>query len=264
MSFKAHLAIICLTAAPMLLALAPVVSAQDMLPPNQSSVAPAGAGLAESSPWRGQPYGCCGQCGNGGHCGHRYGQACGTTCGHCGGKCHGHYGHHLLAGCRAKHDEYYAHRPQLPCPGDYMYQLVETQMLKGRQAQLVFHKFHFQWNQENETWGLTRSGWFRVYDLSRLLPWTPGPIVIHPVGNEAIAANQMQAVRDAFAIYGIENVDLIVGNTLDPSLTGEDAILIYDQRLQGSPFSIQRGRSNLSTRGVPGAPTGNSGGGGSN
>jgi hypothetical protein len=191
------------------------------------------SGYAESG-----HYGHCGQgatCGQGVTCGQ------GGVCGQAGHACrpHGLFPGYLDHWCQ-KHDSYYQHVPYLPCPGDALNQSLEAQKLNGRLAQLVFHRFHFQHDGQTGTWNLTRSGWNRAYDLSRILPITPGSITVDPLGDPEADALRMQAVRDALAAYGIENMDLTLARPRVPGLDGPEALLIYGQRQQGSPLDNLR------------------------
>ncbi|MGI9518716.1 MAG: hypothetical protein ACR2NP_16785 [Pirellulaceae bacterium] len=145
------------------------------------------------------------------------------------------------------HHSYYMYEPNLTCPGDALYSSLDAQILNGRQAQLVFHTFHFHWHPETHTWELTRSGWNNVYELARIVPVTPGAIRISSIGDPQADAQRLEVARGALASVGLAQAQLFVAAPRGPGLYGVEAEIIYERRLQGSPYvrppsSINLGR----------------------
>jgi hypothetical protein len=134
------------------------------------------------------------------------------------------------------HHEYYQYEPNLLCPGDRLYALLEPQKANGRAAQLAFYSFHFQWDGQGHYWHLSESGWNNVQKLLRILPITPGTILVDPTGNPQADASRAQVVRDAFASGGQVAVSVAVGKPSGVGLTGPEALNIYQQRQLGSPY----------------------------
>jgi hypothetical protein len=168
------------------------------------------------------------------------GSACGGTCKGCHGGCGGCLsGLHSPDGLLEKHRQYFRHKPDLLCPGERVNSLLETQIANGREAQLAFYGFHFQWNAESGVWQLTQSGWYNVQKLARILPLTSGTILVDPTGDPQIDESRAQVVRAAFAQNGISQVpvNVVVGKPRGIGISGAEALRIYDQRQLGSPYS---------------------------
>ncbi len=211
-----------------------------------------------SQPGRGScEYGSCDYagCGQASGCGQSSGAGCGC--------CQGHRSGGLL---NALHPEtiwysdqhYFQYEPGFPCPGEATYQLIGAQINNGKLAQLAFHGFHFHWNQQSQVWGFSKSGRIKVHELSRLLPTTPGTIVIDPTGDPIIDTARLQLVQDAFASTGL-NPPVVLGEPGLPGLAGVEAARIYEIRQLGSPFVRQS--SSVGNLGSvrPGVGTGNPG-----
>lgn len=134
---------------------------------------------------------------------------------------------------------YFDYEPQLYCPGDTIYQTINSQIANGRTAQLVFYSFHFQWNPQMGAWQLTQSGWNNVYRLSRILPLTPGSVVVPTSGDTAEDDVKLQLVSDALSHYGLHDASIVIGhvNGTLHGLPGVEAGDVFQRRLLGSPYA---------------------------
>jgi hypothetical protein len=177
--------------------------------------------------------------------------ACHNPCERCGkcrslasSGCAGHGPHScgrrcLLRDVWHKDQAYFQYETDLLCPGERMYRLLEPQKTNGRVAQLAFYRFHFQLNPDTQLWQFTRSGQSNLEKLMRILPITPGTILVGPTDDPVADENRLQLVRDALAHASTTqaSVEVALGKPRGTGLSGAEALQIYQQRQLGSPYN---------------------------
>lgn len=144
--------------------------------------------------------------------------------------------------------DYFQSTQRPPCPGYSVNYYVEAQKAAGRVAQMVYHGFHFQ-KQSDGTLGLSQSGRNKTFDIARFWNQTPGSLLLQPSGSLELDQQRRDAILLAFAEYGIELAaeQVVFARPIEPGMTGDMAVQVYTQRLQGSPLNPVMGSNQNSS-----------------
>lgn len=152
-------------------------------------------------------------------------------------KCVGHHG--FISRVRQRHQLHFQSEFSPPCPGYFVHQFTEAQKINGALEQYVFYGFNFTHPQDLMQIGLTSSGVNKAHDIHRLWQLIPSTILVQPSGDINVDYARVRVVRDALQSLGLPVSDelIVIAQPRSPSISGNEAPLIYYQRQSGSPLN---------------------------